>query len=102
MMQSDVGAPIERDRSTGRFDLPQRHNVVSVGYEHRWITRPLADDSPSKTVTKKISRAREVANTQPNVVDTAGAGFKFVCHRLSNKLLGLGKSGGLAAAPSGQ
>src|SRR5229473_2241716 len=24
MMQSDVGAPIERDRLAGRFDLPQR------------------------------------------------------------------------------
>jgi len=63
MMQSDVGAPIERDRLAGRFDLPQRYNVVSIGYEHRWIIRPLADDSPSKTITKEFSRALEVANT---------------------------------------
>jgi hypothetical protein len=63
MMQSDVGAPIERGRFAGRFDLPQRHNVVSIGYEHRWISRPLADDSPSKAITKEFSRAHEVANT---------------------------------------
>ena len=63
MMQSDVGTPIERNRFAGRLDLPQRHNVVSIGYEGRRIIRPLADDSPSKTITKEFSRAREVANT---------------------------------------
>jgi hypothetical protein len=63
MMQSDIGTPIERDRFAGRLDLPQRHNVVSIGYEGRRIIRPLADDSPSKTITKEFSRAREVANT---------------------------------------
>jgi hypothetical protein len=63
MMQSDVRAPIERDRFAGRFDLPQRHNVVPIGYEHRRIILPLAYDSPSKTITKEFSSAHEVANT---------------------------------------
>src|SRR5260370_36840894 len=85
MMQSDVGAPIERDRFAGRFDLPQRHNVVSIGYEHCWIIRPLADDPPSKTITKEFSRAHQVANTYPNVIDTELAGFQSIYHRPSNK-----------------
>jgi hypothetical protein len=37
MMQTDIGAPIERDRFARRFDLPQRHHVVPIGYECRWI-----------------------------------------------------------------
>src|SRR5258708_28753358 len=66
MMQSDVGAPIERDRFAGRVDLPQRHNVVSIGYEHRWIIRPLADDPPSKTIKKNflvLARSRTLSPT---------------------------------------
>ena len=75
MMQSDVGAPIERDCFAARFDLPQRHNILSIGHEHRWLIRALADDSPSKTITKELSCTHEVVNTWPNVVDTARAGF---------------------------
>src|SRR5882762_6174024 len=60
MMQSDVDAPIKRDRFAGRVDLPQRHNIVPIGYEHRRIILPLAYDSPSKTITKEFSSAHEV------------------------------------------
>jgi len=65
MMQSDVGASIERNRLIGRLDLPQRQDAVSIGNEHRWIVRPLADDTPPKAIAKELSRAHEVANTQP-------------------------------------
>jgi hypothetical protein len=75
MTQSDVGAPIERDCFAGRFDLPQRHNIMSVGDERRRIVRPLADDLPSKTITKEFSRTCEIANTQANVVNLVCAGF---------------------------
>ena len=80
MMQSDVGASIERNRLIGRLDLPQRQDAVSIGNEHRWIVRPLADDTPPKAIAKELSRAHEVANTQPDMVDTARADSKFVCH----------------------
>jgi hypothetical protein len=81
MMQPDVSASIERDCFTGRLDLPQCQDAVAIGYEHRWIIRPLADNAPSKAIAKEPSRAHEVANAQPDVVDTACAGLEFVCHQ---------------------
>ena len=59
MMQPDVGAPIERDCFAGRFDLPQRHNIMSIELEHRWLIRALADDSLSNKRIFACSRDRE-------------------------------------------
>src|SRR5262249_48151271 len=78
MVQADIGAAVEGDSAVRGLDLPPRHDAVSIGHEHRWIIGSLADDTPPKAVAEELPRAREVANTQPNMVDAVR---EFICHQ---------------------
>jgi hypothetical protein len=69
MMQTDVAAAIERHAFLRIFDLPQRHDSISVGYEGRRIAWIFTNNLPAKAFAKETPRACEIPYSESDVID---------------------------------
>jgi hypothetical protein len=70
MMQTDVATAVERHAFLRILDLPERYDAVSVGYEGRRIALVLANNSPTKAITKEVLGERQVFHGKPDVINT--------------------------------
>jgi hypothetical protein len=74
VMQADIGAPVKRDGTYRRLDLPQGDDQAAVGDEDSGIVRPLTDDVSPEAVAKEAAGAFKLSDAQSDMIDATVAG----------------------------